>query len=55
VGWLLDCEGMGRTTRRDILLAALERLQQAITEKGGQRRARPYVASQLRRLRKLMN
>jgi hypothetical protein len=55
VGWLLDCEGIGRTSRRDILLQALERLNQAIIEKGGQRRARPYVASQLRRLRKLMD
>ena len=55
VGWLLDCEGMGRITRRDVLSNALERLQLAIIEKGGQRRARPYVASQLRRLRKLMN
>jgi hypothetical protein len=54
VGWLLDCEGIGRITRRDILLAALERLQHAIIEKGGQRRARPYLESQLRRLRKLM-
>jgi hypothetical protein len=46
---------MGRITRRDVLSNALERLQLAIIEKGGQRRARPYVASQLRRLRKLMN
>ena len=55
VGWLLECEGLGRHTRRDVLLAALERLQRAIIEKGGQRRARPYIASQLRRLKKLMD
>lgn len=55
VGWLLECEGLGRHTRRDVLLAALERLQHAIIEKGGQRRARPYIASQLRRIRKLMD
>ena len=55
VGWLLECEGLGRQTRRDVLLAALERLQHAIIEKGGQRRARPYIASQLRRLKKLMD
>ena len=55
VGWLLECEGLGRLTRRDVLLAALQRLQQAIIEKGGQRRARPYIASQLRRLQKLTN
>ena len=55
VGWLLECEGLGRHTRRDVLLAALERLEHAIIEKGGQRRARPYIASQLRRLKKLMD
>jgi len=51
-GWIHDCEGMGRTPRPDIIVAALERLQQAIAERGGQRRARPYISSQLRRLRK---
>lgn len=53
VGWMLDCEGMGRTPRREVLAAALERLQHAIMEKGGQRRARPYIVTQLRRLKKL--
>lgn len=52
-GWLQDCEGMGRTTRPEIVMAALERLQQAIAERGGQRRARPYIISQLRRLKKI--
>lgn len=52
-GWLQDCEGMGRTPRRDVVIAALERLEHAITERGGQRRARPYIASQLRRLRRM--
>jgi len=33
------------------VIAALERLERAIGRRGGQRRARPYVASQLRRLR----
>ena len=51
-GWLQDCEGLGRSTRRDVVIAALERLQAAIAERGGQRRARPYIASQLRRLRR---
>ncbi len=32
--------------------ALLQRLERAIAERGGQRRARPYVASQLRRLRR---
>ena len=52
-GWLQDCDGMGRTPRRDVVIAALERLQAAISERGGQRRARPYIASQLRRLRRM--
>jgi hypothetical protein len=52
-GWLSDCEGMGRTPRRDVVIAALERLQAAILQRGGQRRARPYIESQLRRLRKM--
>ena len=52
-GWLTDCVGMGRTPRLRTVIAALERLQSAIEERGGQRRARPYIASQLRRLRKM--
>ena len=41
-GWLVD---------RARLVRTLERLQVAILERGGQRRARPWLASQLRRLR----
>jgi hypothetical protein len=52
-GWLKDCRGMGRSPRTDIVIAALERLRAAIIERGGQRRARPYIESQLRRLRKM--
>ena len=52
-GWVTDCRGVGRTPRLETIVAALERLQQAIAERGGQRRARPYVASQLRRLRRM--
>lgn len=52
-GWLHDCMGMGRTPRTDVIIGALERLQQAIRERGGQRRARPYIDSQLRRLRRM--
>jgi hypothetical protein len=44
---------MGRIPRIEVLIAALERLQQAITERGGQRRARPYITTQLRRLRRM--
>ena len=52
-GFLADCEGLGRTPRTDVIVAALERLQTAIMQRGGQRRARPYIASQLRRLRRI--
>ena len=52
-GWLQECIGLGRTPRHDVVIAALERLQAAIVERGGQRRARPYIDSQLRRLRKM--
>ena len=52
-GWLQDCRGLGRAPRTDVVIAGLERLQAAITERGGLRRARPYIASQLRRLRRM--
>jgi hypothetical protein len=51
-GWYLDCVGMGRTPRLDVVIAALEGLRAAIAERGGQRRARPYLESQLRRLKR---
>ena len=44
---------MGRTPRTEVVIAGLERLQAAINERGGLRRARPYIASQLRRLRRM--
>lgn len=49
--WADECERRGWPVDRAALLRALERLQAAIAERGGQRRARPYVVSQLRRLR----
>ena len=52
-GWVSDCRGLGRSPRVDVVIAALERLQAAIAEHGGQRRARPYITSQLRRLRRM--
>lgn len=48
--WLDECERRGWAPRRDVIVASLLRLQAAIAERGGQRRARPYAASQLRRL-----
>ncbi len=49
--WADECERRGWPVDRRVLLLALERLERAIAERGGQRRARPYVAAQLRRLR----
>ena len=49
--WADECERRGWPVDRRVLLRALERLEAAIAERGGQRRARPYVAAQLRRLR----
>lgn len=49
--WIDECEGVGWEPDVDAVIRALERLEAAIARRGGQRRARPYVASQLRRLR----
>lgn len=49
--WLDECERRGWQPRRDVIVRALEALDEAIRRRGGQRRARPYIASQLRRLR----
>ncbi|HRW36652.1 MAG: HNH endonuclease [Acidimicrobiales bacterium] len=49
--WLDECEALGWEANPAAIVAALERLEGAIARRGGQRRARPYVASQLRRLR----
>lgn len=48
--WLEECERRGWEADRTTVVAALRRLAAAIEERGGQRRARPYLASQLRRL-----
>jgi hypothetical protein len=48
--WLDRCEQSGWAPDRDAVVRSLRSLQQAIAERGGQRRARAYVASQLRRL-----
>jgi len=50
--WLEECERRGWEPNPAAVLAGFERLEAAIAERGGQRRARPYVASQLRRLRR---
>jgi hypothetical protein len=48
--WLEECERRGWEPRRDVIEARLLELHAAIAERGGQRRARPYLDGQLRRL-----
>ncbi len=48
--WIDECERRGWHPDREAVVRALRSLQVAIAERGGQRRARPYVQSQLRRL-----
>ncbi|MCU0260954.1 MAG: HNH endonuclease [Ilumatobacteraceae bacterium] len=50
--WIDECERRGWEPNREVIVATLRSLQVAIAERGGKRRARPYVASQLRRLTK---
>lgn len=49
--WFDECVRRGWDPDRDAIVRALEALADAIEQRGGRRRARPYVASQLRRLR----
>ena len=48
--WLDECERRGWEPNVDAVSSALTALERAIAERGGQRRARPYLSSQLRRL-----
>lgn len=48
--WIDECERRGWEPQRDVIVRSLVSLRDAIGERGGQRRARPYIASQLRRL-----
>jgi len=50
--WLDECERRGDKPNRQAVAAALQALDTAIATNGGQRRARAYVATQLRRLAK---
>jgi CRISPR/Cas system Type II protein with McrA/HNH and RuvC-like nuclease domain len=52
--WLEECRRRGWEPDGAAVLRALERLEAAIAERGGQRRARPYLQSQLRRLRRIV-
>ena len=48
--WLESCEQRGLEPDRAAIERSLVRLRAAIEQRGGQRRARPYLAGQLRRL-----
>jgi len=48
--WIDECERRGWQPSRDAIVGALRSLREAIDVRGGQRRARPYIDSQLRRL-----
>ena len=50
VEWLEECERRGWSPDRAALHRALTGLQRAVAARGGQRRARPYLDAQLRRL-----
>jgi hypothetical protein len=48
--WLAACEERGLSPRREVIERSLLALGAAIAERGGQRRARPYLERELRRL-----
>jgi hypothetical protein len=48
--WLAECRRRGWEPDARAVAGALRALDRAIAERGGQRRARPYLAAQLRRL-----
>lgn len=49
--WIDECERRGWEPNRSVIVSTLQSLEAAIAERGGQRRARRYLDSQLRRLR----
>jgi 5-methylcytosine-specific restriction endonuclease McrA len=51
VEWLEECRRRGWAPDEERLARALGALAEAIAREGGQRRARPYLAGQLRRMR----
>ena len=48
--YLADCAARGLSPNREAIRASLQRLADAIAVRGGQRRARPYLERELRRL-----
>ena len=51
VEWLGECRARGWTPDAERVARALEALAAAVARRGGQRRARPHLDAQLRRLR----
>jgi len=51
--WLDECRRRGWSPDVERVVTALRALAAAVAERGGQRRARPYIQSQLRRLHRL--
>jgi hypothetical protein len=49
VAWMEDCEARGLEPNREVVARTLVALRDAIAERGGVRRARPYLDGQLRR------
>lgn len=52
--WANECEENGWDPDRARLIATLTLLQERIAKDGGQRKARPYIKTQLRRLQAVM-
>jgi hypothetical protein len=50
LAWLDDCAARGLQPNREAIASRLHALGEAIEARGGQRRARPYLDGQLRRL-----
>jgi hypothetical protein len=48
--YLADCAARGLQPDREAIERALRRLEAAIAARGGQRRARPYLERELRRM-----
>jgi hypothetical protein len=55
VEWLVECERRGWSPDVHRLARVLDDLAAAIAERGGQRRARPHLDAQRRRLRKRLS
>jgi 5-methylcytosine-specific restriction endonuclease McrA len=51
--WLAECDRRGWEPDVPAVARALAALDRAIAERGGQRRARPYLSAQLRRVGRL--